>query len=66
MGTSFFDNVGNGDIRDASVQWNTDASLGVFASGDVRFNNHARTAGTGSVNVIAGWSGTEGGCHSCR
>ena len=48
------------DIRDTSVQWNTDASLGIFASGDVRFFNHARTAGAGSVNVIAGWTGAEG------
>ena len=33
---------------------------GIFASGDVRFFNHARTAGAGSVNVIAGWTGAEG------
>ena len=53
-----FDSL-TGNFRDVSVQWNTDASLGVFASGDVRFNNHARTAGAGSVNVIAGWTGDE-------
>jgi len=56
-----FDNLGASDTnRDIAVQWNTDASLGVFASGDVRFMNHARTAGAGSVNVIAGWTGAEG------
>ena len=49
-----------GDFRDVSVQWNTDASLGIFASGDVRFLNSVRTAGAGSVSVIAGWTGNEG------
>ncbi|MEX2581401.1 MAG: hypothetical protein WD342_20260, partial [Verrucomicrobiales bacterium] len=57
-GDIIFDSL-TGDFRDVSVQWNTDASLGVFASGDVRFNNHARTAGAGSVSVIAGWDGAE-------
>ncbi|MCH9023564.1 MAG: hypothetical protein IID32_12500, partial [Planctomycetes bacterium] len=47
------------NFRDVSVQWNTDASLGIFAGGDVRFNNAVRTAGAGSINVIAGWTGTE-------
>ncbi|MCF6312478.1 MAG: filamentous hemagglutinin N-terminal domain-containing protein [Verrucomicrobiales bacterium] len=46
-----------GDFRDVSVQWNTDADLGVFASGDVRFLNSVRSAGAGSLNVIAGWTG---------
>lgn len=58
-GDVIFENVGTSDFRDVSVQWNTDASLGVFASGDVRFLNHARTAGAGSVSVLAGWTGDE-------
>ena len=59
-GDIIFSYVGNNDNRDDSVQWNTDASIGIFAAGDVRFNNHVRTAGAGSVNVIAGWTGSEG------
>ena len=58
-GDVIFEALPNGDYRNVSVQWNTDASLGVFASGDAIFNNHARTAGAGSISVIAGWTGAE-------
>ncbi len=57
-GDIVFDSL-SGNFRDVSVQWNTDASLGIFASGDVRFLNSVRTAGAGSINVIAGWTGAE-------
>ncbi|MCF6312620.1 MAG: filamentous hemagglutinin N-terminal domain-containing protein, partial [Verrucomicrobiales bacterium] len=48
------------DNSNTAVLWNTSASLGIFASGDVRFFNSVQTAGDGSINIIAGWTGSEG------
>jgi filamentous hemagglutinin family protein len=46
--------------RHASIQWtNSQASFGAFASGSIIVNNHIRTSGAGSVNLLAGWGGTE-------
>ena len=53
------DNWTTSDTRHGAIQWNTDASIGIFAAGDVRFLTSVRTAGAGSVNVIAGWGGSE-------
>ncbi|MCB1206100.1 MAG: hypothetical protein KDN18_17700, partial [Verrucomicrobiae bacterium] len=35
------------------------SSFGAFASGSIIVNNHIRTSGGGSVNLLAGWSGGE-------
>lgn len=46
--------------RNLSVQWtNSDASFGAFAGGSIILNNHIRTSGEGSINLIAGWTGLE-------
>ncbi len=46
--------------RNTSVQWtNSQSSFGAFASGSIRVNNHIRTSGGGSINLIAGWGGGE-------
>ena len=48
------------DNRHAAIQWtNDDASLGLFASGNIFLYNHVRTSGAGSINLIAGWKGAE-------
>ena len=60
---------GGGDVngvvaannRDAAIQWtNSKSSFGAFASGSILVQNHIRTSGAGSVNLLAGWSGLEG------
>ena len=49
-----------GNSRDAAVQWtNSLSSFGAFASGDIVVNNHIRTSGAGSINLLAGWTGIE-------
>ena len=55
------ENLGeNLDTRHAAVQWtNDDASLGLFASGNILIYNHIRTSGAGSINLISGWTGAE-------
>ena len=46
--------------RNLSIQWtNSKASFGALASGDIIIENHIRTSGGGSINLIAGWGGTE-------
>ncbi|MDF1826205.1 MAG: filamentous hemagglutinin N-terminal domain-containing protein [Verrucomicrobiales bacterium] len=46
--------------RNLSIQWtNSNASFGAFAGGSIFINNHIRTSGGGSVNLIAGWTGLE-------
>lgn len=45
--------------RNYSVQWTSDASFGAFAGGAILVNNNIRTSGAGSVNLLAGWGGTE-------
>lgn len=60
---------GGGEIYDGSeannrhsaIQWtNSLSSFGAFASGSILVGNHIRTSGAGSINLLAGWSGTEG------
>ncbi len=47
--------------RNSSIQWtNSNASFGAFASGVIVVNNHIRTSGAGSINLLGGWSGSEG------
>jgi len=47
--------------RDSAIQWtNSLSSFGAFASGSILVNNHIRTSGAGSVNLLAGWGGSEG------
>lgn len=68
-GSIAFESLGGGanDIsgatagnRDAAIQWtNSLSSFGAFASGSIIVNNHIRTSGGGSVNLLAGWSGSE-------
>jgi|GEM_PF-733403 len=46
--------------RNLAIQWtNSDASFAAFAGGSIVVNNHIRTSGAGSINLIAGWTGTE-------
>lgn len=46
--------------RNYSIQWtNSNASFAAFASESIRIENHIRTSGAGSINLIAGWGGTE-------
>lgn len=75
-GNIFFDSVGGGgnidgdgsagqntlaNDRNSSIQWtNSRASFGAFASGVIVVNNHIRTSGAGSINLLGGWTGTEG------
>ena len=68
-GNIVFDDIGlggpqtNGNAltdRDSAIQWtNSAASFGAFASGSILVNNHIRTSGAGSINLIAGWTGSE-------
>ena len=51
---------GEGNDRDNSIQWNTSADFGLFAAGNVSILTNVRNAGSGSVNIIAGWDGLEG------
>ncbi|NNE91992.1 MAG: hypothetical protein HKN23_10125 [Verrucomicrobiales bacterium] len=42
--------------RNIAIQWtNSLASFGAFAGGNIFVNNHIRTSGRGSINLIAGW-----------
>jgi len=46
--------------RNAALQWtNSLSSFGAFASGSIIVNNHIRTSGGGSINLLAGWDGSE-------
>lgn len=46
--------------RNSAVQWtNSQSSFGAFASGSIIVNNHIRTSGAGSINLLAGWGGGE-------
>jgi len=46
--------------RHAAIQWtNSLSSFGAFASGSIIINNHIRTSGAGSINLLAGWGGSE-------
>ncbi|NLT70934.1 MAG: hypothetical protein GXX91_09595, partial [Verrucomicrobiaceae bacterium] len=46
--------------RDAAIQWtNSQSSFGAFASGSIFVDNHIRTSGGGSINLLAGWGGSE-------
>ena len=38
----------------------TPGSLTLLAVGDISFNRSVRSAGTGAINVVAGWDGTTG------
>ncbi|MCB1093382.1 MAG: hypothetical protein KDL87_17725, partial [Verrucomicrobiae bacterium] len=47
--------------RHDAIQWtHSGADFGVFASGSIIVQNNIRTSGAGSINFIAGWTGTEG------
>jgi filamentous hemagglutinin family protein len=70
-GSIIFDSVGGGGTddttvavandRNSAVQWtNSLSSFGAFASGSILVNNHIRTSGAGSINLLAGWTGSEG------
>jgi len=60
-GTIRVDEIGTANFNDRhnAVQWTSDASLGLFASGNIFIHNHIRTSGAGSINLIAGWLGSE-------
>jgi filamentous hemagglutinin family protein len=58
-GSIFVQDIGLADNRHNAVQWTSNASLGLFASGNIYITNHIRTSGAGSVNLIAGWKGSE-------
>lgn len=60
-GNGGFDNDGNAlNDRHRSIQWtNSLASFGAFASENILIENHIRTSGGGSINLMAGWSGLE-------
>lgn len=62
LGQGGFDNDGNLlTERNIAIQWtNSNASFGAFASGSIIVENHIRTSGAGSINLLAGWSGAEG------
>jgi filamentous hemagglutinin family protein len=46
--------------RHSAIQWtNSQSSFGAFASGSIIVNNHIRTSGAGSINLLAGWNGGE-------
>jgi len=46
--------------RHSAIQWtNSLSSFGAFASGSILVNNHIRTSGGGSINLLAGWVGAE-------
>lgn len=46
--------------RNLSIQWtNSKSSFGAFAGGSIFIENHIRTSGAGSVNLVAGWTGLE-------
>jgi filamentous hemagglutinin family protein len=59
---------GGGDVNDggeannrhSAIQWtNSKSSFGALASGSIVVGNHIRTSGQGSINLLAGWSGSE-------
>lgn len=55
--------AGTGEIRinpNANVIWNSAHSLTFLAHGNIRANANVQNAGTGSVNLVAGWDGTTG------
>ncbi len=55
-----FQDQGLGDDRNLAIQWtNSDASFGAFAGGNIVIGTHIRTSGAGSINLMAGWTGTE-------
>lgn len=66
--TSNFGSAGpNGSITiNDRVEWyqenaaTTPGSLTLLAVGDIGFNRSVRSAGTGAINVVAGWDGTTG------
>jgi filamentous hemagglutinin family protein len=52
--------IANANNRHTAIQWtNSESSFAAFASGSIYVNNHIRTSGGGSVNLIAGWGGLE-------
>lgn len=61
-GNGGFDNDGSAlNDRHRSIQWtNSLASFGAIASENIIIENHIRTSGGGSINLLAGWNGTEG------
>ena len=58
-GSILIQSNGEGDNRNNAIQWNTSADLGLFAAGNITVLTHVRNAGSGSVNLIAGWDGLE-------
>lgn len=61
LGNIEFTDLGLGNDRHGSLQWtNSLASFGAFAAGNIIVTNSIRTSGAGSVNLLAGWTGTEG------
>ncbi len=56
---------GDLDVLDR-VEWyreddTTDpGTLTLLATGDIQFDDHVRSAGTGGINVVAGWDGSTG------
>ena len=55
-----FQDDGLQNDRHDAIQWtNSNASFGAFAGGDIIVQTHIRTSGAGSINLIAGWGGTE-------
>ena len=61
LGQGGFDNDGNAqNDRHLAIQWtNSDGDFGAFAQGSIILENHIRTSGGGSINLIAGWTGAE-------
>lgn len=79
-GSIFFDSVGGGgqsdgdgsvgqsslaNNRHSAIQWtNSLSSFGAFASERIVVDNHIRTSGAGSINLLGGWTGSEGDFNS--
>lgn len=59
-GNITFANTGIENERHDFIQWtNSNADFGVFASGSIVIQNTIRTSGGGSINLLAGWTGSE-------
>lgn len=65
--TSNFGSGGAGNITvNAAVEWyaenaaTTPGTLSLLATGNVVFNDDVRSAGTGGINIVAGWDGATG------
>jgi len=52
----FTDGQGGGTITvENNINWNSDASLSLLGHGDIRIDADVQNAGSGDINVVAGW-----------